>query len=284
MNRLHACAMSLVIVCLAACAREEPEEASGTDQGGISYGDSAAANLAVVELFRGNGGSYCTGFFISSRHIVTAAHCTDSAEASQWYRVRVKTGYGTFAHIRDASRNDDWMLVTETTFPSWSVSSPTANSDMAILTLPTGASVPETQAKQLVTTVPPHEGQSLAIWGWGRRRVEDKTPSNDLLSGYDGSEITVSSVDSNESAQRFTAVVNNEARTCDGDSGGPATRYTNGNYVAVGAHRGATNPGCAWDGATMYWSSLADKTKWIEGIVRASGLSCTRGSDTMKCF
>ena len=46
------------------------EEAIGTAEQPIWYGDSSAANLAVVELYR-NGGSYCTGFFITRRKLST---------------------------------------------------------------------------------------------------------------------------------------------------------------------------------------------------------------------
>src|SRR5262245_42675186 len=97
------------------CAQEsgeEPAEKSEKSEQDIYYGQSAVSNLAVVELFR-NGGSWCTGFFISSRHIMTAAHCTDSYYANQWYQVRVKTGYNSFANIRDTSRADNWILAQE---------------------------------------------------------------------------------------------------------------------------------------------------------------------------
>ena len=71
---------------------ESDDDTVDTASQAIWYGNSAAADLAVVELYR-NGGSYCTGFLITRRHIVTAAYCTDSYYASQWYSVWIKTGY-----------------------------------------------------------------------------------------------------------------------------------------------------------------------------------------------
>ena len=71
---------------------ESDDDTVDTASQAICYGDSAAADLAVVELYR-NSESYCTGFFITRRHIVTTAYCRDSYYASQWYTVWIKTGY-----------------------------------------------------------------------------------------------------------------------------------------------------------------------------------------------
>lgn len=271
---------SLLVGC-AADDGDAADEPAATDQQAVYYGDPAAANLAVVELYR-NGGSWCTGFFISRRHIVTAAHCTDSGYVNQWYRVRVKTGYTTFANITDA-KSGSWLLLHETAHPSWKFNAQTAAADIAILTLPATTYVPPTQAMHRVATTSPFVGESLSIWGWGRRRPGDSAPANDLLSGYAGSQVKVATV-STGAPQRFTAVVNNYAATCDGDSGGPATRYTGGNYVAVGVHHGATTPVCATSGATMFWSNLADKASWIRSTVGAVGIGCAQEIGTMRCF
>jgi V8-like Glu-specific endopeptidase len=276
--------MTVLACMLGGCAADEQGaegEATASDEQAIYYGDPAAANLAVVELYR-NGGSWCTGFFISRRHIVTAAHCTDSYYANQWYRVRVKTGYTTFANITD-SGSGSWLLLSETAHPSWKFNAQTAGADIAILTLPTTAFVPASQPKHLLATTSPFVGEYLSIWGWGRRRPQDTAPANDLLSGYAGSQVKVNAVTPG-APQRFTAVVNNYAATCDGDSGGPATRYAGGNYIAVGVHRGSTTPVCATSGATMFWSNLADKATWIQNVVAASGIGCSRTNGYMKCF
>jgi secreted trypsin-like serine protease len=288
-SRFGAIALLLSVFALNGCTQEsadEPAEKSDKSEQDIYYGQSAASNLAVVELYR-NGGSWCTGFFISSRHIITAAHCTDAYYGSQWYQVKAKTGYTSFANIRDSYRADNWILALETHHPSWSFSSPTANADIAILTLPASAAAPSWQAKHLLSTTQPYVGQKLSIWGWGRRTEYDTQPSHDLLTAWGNDQVTVGSVDWNGSATRFTAVVDNYARTCDGDSGGPATRYTNGNYVAVGAHRGSNNPPpahCATWGSTMYWASIADKTTWIRNVVAGAGIYCGYYADYMKCF
>lgn len=275
-------------------ASDDDENTDSTEQA-IWRGDPAVANLAVVELYR-NGGSYCTGFFITNRHIVTAAHCTDSYYASQWYTVRVKTGYSSYVYLKDSARVDNWVLMAEYTAPDWSFSNASAVGDTAILTLPSTAwsSVPAGQQRLRISTVPPTIGQSLSIWGWGRRFPSDPTPAGDLLSGHGGAEISVGGITGTGTGVWFWAYALNDARTCGGDSGGPATRYYDGNYIAVGDHGGPpagyVQP-CVEYGIRMDWATLHDKTSWIEDVLRLSygaSFSCSRfgsGSNSyMRCF
>ena len=284
-TRISALMLLTTALGLGGCANEtsgEPDETTAEDEQKIYYGQSAAANLAVVELWR-NGGSWCTGVLISARHILTAAHCTDSYYGAQWYQIRAKTGYSTFANIRDSARSDNWILATETHNPSFNFSSPVANYDIAVLTLPTSVNT-SAHPKHRISTLNPYVGQSLGIWGWGRSVPGASTPSGDLLTGYGGQQVTTSSVEWNGYATKITAVVNNYARTCAGDSGGALTAYRNGNYMLMGIHRGSSVPGCATDGSTMYWSGVADKINWIRNIVSGSGIYCYTYADHMKCF
>jgi secreted trypsin-like serine protease len=253
----------------------------------------AAGNLAVVELTRNGASGICTGYFITRRHIVTAAHCTDRNYASQWYKVKIKTGNTTFVSLKQSDRTDTWVLMTETVHPRFNFDQETAYTDTAILTIPSTASgsVPANQERLRIGTASPATGQNMGIWGWGALTAGDTAPPGNLYSGRSGDEISVASVGTQSGDRRFTAIVNNGARTCKGDSGGPATRFLAGNYVAFGTHRGSDAVGCATTASTMYWAATSDKASWIETTLKGvygSGFTCSRygsGSDAyMRCW
>lgn len=131
----------------------------------------------------------------------------------------------------------------------------------------------------------PRHRSKYGIWGWGALTAGDTAPPGNLYSGRSGDEISVASVGTQSGDRRFTAIVNNGARTCKGDSGGPATRFLAGNYVAFGTHRGSDAVGCATTASTMYWAATSDKASWLETTLKGvygSGFTCSRygsGSD-----
>jgi len=288
-------AVGLVLVGqLSGCALEHPDEETIDEaEQSIWNGDLAAGNLSVVELTRNGGSGICTGYFITRRHIVTAAHCTDRDYASQWYKVRIKTGATSFVNLKQTDRSDFWVLMPETAHPHFNFDTPTAYPDTAILTIPTTASgsVPTSQERLRLGTASPVIGQNMDIWGWGALTAADTVAPGNLYSGRSGEAVSVASVGTQSGDRRFTATVNNGARTCKGDSGGPATRFLSGNYVAFGTHRGSDVQGCATTGSTMYWAATSDKATWIESTLKGvygSSFTCSRygsGSDAyMRCW
>ncbi len=267
----------------------------------IYRGEPAAALPAVVEVRRvKDGGSLglCSGFFITKRHIVTAAHCTDKVAPADDYEITVKTGYNTFAKLKDPARTDGRVLLTENHVPGFNFDSPSEPRDMAILTLSStvSSSVPAAVVPLRLSTAAPTIGQAYSIWGWGIKASTGSRPA-DLLAPLGSQGVTANVVAGDGTYSWLGALVNNDARICEGDSGGPATRYTSSNYIAVGAAVNSRKPNgsqsekCPQIGDSMRWSTLHDKVAWIEGVLRltyGSAFSCTRygaGANAyMKCY
>jgi len=290
-SRLAAVGTTLICwsMLLTGCSGQEPEDVERTSDA-IYYGTSSGVNFGIVEIYRdGNTGNPCTGYFISRRHIVTSAHCTDQYATYKWYYVRVKTGYSTFTYLKDTTRSDTWIYMTQSVFPGFNFDNPQVAYDEAILTLPaTVSNVPPNSQLLRVSTAAPPVGQGYNIWGWGAYSFSASGPvrPNDLLFGDN---VNVTAV----SAGRFTATSSGSRLTCIGDSGGPATYYysAGGYYVASGTHRGSEDPRCAAPGESMYWSDNSNKISWIESTIRqayGAGYSCATigvGSNAhMQCF
>lgn len=276
---------------LIGCSGSDPEgagEAIESHEEGIYYGTSSGVNFGIVEIYRnGNTAKPCSGYFISRRHIVTSAHCTNNA-ANEWYYVRVKTGYSTFTYLKDSTQATTWIYMKQDVAPGWSFSSPSAASDTAILTIPaTVQNVPANSQLLRVSTAAPVVNQYHNIWGWGAYAVTagGLVRPNDLLFGDN---VYVTSV----ATGRFNATSTGSRLTCVGDSGAPSTRYISGQYVATGTHRGnLDDPRCAAPGDQMIWAATSNKITWMENVIRVAygaGYSCARsgaGADAhMKCF
>jgi hypothetical protein len=283
----------VAVATLGGCADQHdtaPEQVGEASEA-IYYGTSSGVNFGVVQIYwSGNSSKPCTGYFITRRHIMTSAHCTDRNYVSQFYNVYVKTGYNTFTNLKDTARSDNWVLMKQTIYPGWDWANQQARYDTAILTLPATATsgVPSAQNMLGVATATPVVGQTYNIWGWGAYAIGPQG----LLLPYDllfGDNVTVSSVSSGS----FIATSTGNRLTCLGDSGGPSTGYYSpgGYYISSGTHRGGEDPRCASPGEQMWWSDTRSKISWIETALRAtygSTFSCARVSSGvnahMKCF
>lgn len=262
------------------------EDEIGSTQQAILRGEASAVNFGIVRLERsGASDKPCTGYFVSKRHIITSAHCTDElyANGKKYFKILTKSGYDSSGYVRDRSRSDNWVLVHQQIHPKWNYQDQKTKFDMAILTLPKTATAgtPSSANLMRVSTATPEVGSKHGTWGWGGYKFKQGklVLSEDLLFG---DPVTVTSSGSG----LFKATGSGDALPCKGDSGAPSTRLYNGHYVATGTLRGnAFDTPCASPGDKLLWSDVANKTKWIRATLKSDGVTCTvYKGDYLKCF
>ena len=184
----------------------------------------------IVALVTNNGNSLCSGFLISDRHVVTAAHCLNASLPP--------TSIQVYGGIQSLSTRDNGQLRGVASFiihPSYSIS-PTIINDIAVMTLTvpfnTTSSAIGTCCLPTDTSVPSLNDVGV-IAGWGVTSSTSTTPSDVLLQGLVKVLNESVCVSSSFGSIRFCAAYGG-TDACFGDSGGPYMIGSNNSWSCVG--------------------------------------------------
>merc|ERR1711915_30241 len=219
-----------------------------------------------------DGRAHCGGSVISSRTILTAAHCNGSSN----FEVLVRE--------HDLSKSDGEERISIVSFvnhPSYNVGAK-LNNDIAIITLTKDISFDDNVYPICLPSFSGsfYDNVDAVASGWGSlssggaypnilQEVNIRTMSNSRCSGsgyvYQPSQITDTMICANAAGKD----------SCQGDSGGPLVYKTLGGYFEqVGVT--SWGYGCASSDAPGVYARVTEFNSWVQGKMRGS--TCPRPS------
>lgn len=227
------------------------------------YGGTASAdNPGVVVLLDERDGVVCAGALLRSDLVLTAAHCTFTADL-----VAIDVD-GEASTIVDAQRHPDW--------------SSEAGLDAALLVIePPLDDHPVLPLAHACEADPPTDGEVAVVSGWGASDESGTTGAGIYRVG----EVTIVDADCADTAGcrpggRELAAVGDEVDACVGDSGAPLVR--DGVLIGIASRAIPEERACGDGGLYTRTDALAD---WIvemvgetpEGPCPGEGCGCATG-------
>lgn len=232
--------------------------------GGVEVASSTLVNNIFVMIVSDNNGTpqVCTGTFISSHHILTAAHCVNDSVDD----LSLVTGVKPLG-------DDQALTLTPIhvdRHEKYNRSSKMDRNDIAIITVAESIGldpneIPQLPSFELAATIEEAQNLQFLAVGYGKTGA---------ASEYERSEGILRSVKLRTDFKNSSVLMINQTNgrgVCYGDSGGPALKLYQGTHYVIGVASGIYNEGLSQQvdeckGGSLYMN-IVPHIKWIQDII-----------------